>query len=152
MADVVSPAKRSLMMSGIRGKNTRPEIILRKGMHSRGLRFRLHRAKMPGKPDLVFPRFNVACFVHGCFWHRHKGCQYCTNPSTRPEFWQSKFQSNVMRDAKNIESLLQANWRVAIVWECQLRKERSEETMNMLAKWIRDAGDTALFEIVADSR
>jgi DNA mismatch endonuclease (patch repair protein) len=145
MADVVSPAKRSQMMSGIRGKNTRPEIILRKGIHSRGLRFRLHRSELPGKPDLVFPRFNVVYFVHGCFWHRHKGCRFCATPSTRADFWASKFQSNVSRDARNIELLLQSNWRVAIVWECQLRKGSAEITMDQLANWIRDTNQFGMF-------
>ncbi len=145
MADVVSPAKRSQMMSGIRGKNTRPEIILRKGVHSRGLRFRLHRHDLPGKPDLVFPRFNVVCFVHGCFWHRHKGCRLCATPSTRTEFWESKFQSNISRDARNIELLLQSNWRVAIVWECQLRKDCMNKTLDQLASWIRDTNQVAMF-------
>lgn len=121
-ADVVSRAKRSEMMSRIRGKNSKPEVALRKQLFSLGFRYRLHRRDLPGTPDLVLPKHGVALFVHGCFWHRH-GCRFTTNPSTNPEFWNAKFQANVGRDQRAIGQLRAAGWRVAIVWECCIGKE-----------------------------
>lgn len=119
MADVVDRATRSRMMSGIRGKNTRPEIAVRKGLHRLGLRFRLH-ARLPGRPDLVFPRHRTAVFVHGCFWHRHAGCRFATTPATNAEFWQAKFANNVERDLRKIGELEHLGWRVIVVWACEL--------------------------------
>lgn len=122
MADVVDPATRSRMMAGIGGKNTRPEVQLRKAMHALGFRYRLHDRKLPGKPDLVFPRYRAAVFVHGCFWHRHEGCRYATMPATRPEFWAAKFEANVARDRRAEMALHEMGWRIATVWECALRR------------------------------
>lgn len=120
--DIVSPLVRSRMMSGIRGKDTLPERIVRSAAHRLGLRFRLHRRDLPGKPDLVFPKYKTVLFVHGCFWHRHD-CGLAAMPKTRPEFWASKFGDNVRRDARN-RSLLEAlGWRVVEIWECQTRDE-----------------------------
>ena len=110
-------------MSGIRGKDTRPERIVRSGLHRIGFRFRLHDKKLPGSPDLVLPKHSAVIFVHGCYWHRHQGCRYATTPSTRPEFWQAKFQGNVERDRRNQRELMEAGWRVFIVWECALRND-----------------------------
>ncbi|HEL4236075.1 TPA: DNA mismatch endonuclease Vsr [Stenotrophomonas maltophilia] len=124
MADVVSASKRSEMMSGIRGKDTRPEMIVRKYLHSSGLRYRLHCVDLPGKPDLVMRGRRVAIFVHGCFWHRHCGCRYATTPTTRREFWVNKLERNRERDASAISELLTKGWRVAIVWECSIRHSR----------------------------
>lgn len=138
MADVVTAPVRSRMMSNIRSKNTKPEILLRKALHSRGFRFRLHCSNLPGKPDLVLPKYNVACFVHGCFWHRHQNCRFSTSPATRAEFWQTKFEQNVERDRRNIDSLHLAGWRVAIVWECQLRSEFANATIDSLVNWLRN--------------
>ncbi|MCZ4290794.1 very short patch repair endonuclease [Hoeflea alexandrii] len=121
MTDIVDKQTRSRMMSGIRGQNTKPEMQLRRALHIRGFRYRLHEKKLPGKPDLVFPKFGAIIFVHGCFWHRHEGCRFSTIPSTRKEFWQNKFRGNVARDHRNIEELVNAGWRVAVVWECDLR-------------------------------
>ena len=106
MADIVDPETRSRMMSGIKGKNTRPELALRRALHARGFRYRLHDKRLPGKPDLILPRFRAAIFVHGCFWHRHEGCKYATTPATRPEFWQAKFRENAERDQRNFDALL----------------------------------------------
>ena len=137
MPDIVDRKTRSRMMAAIGGRNTVPELVLRRALHARGLRYRLHDRKLPGTPDLVFPRFRATCFVHGCFWHRHAGCPYTTTPATRPEFWQTKFASNVERDRRNRRELLEAGWRVAIVWECALGKQREFETVLMLDRWLQ---------------
>lgn len=122
MTDIVSKQTRSRMMAGIKGKNTKPELALRRELHKRGFRYRLHAMKIPGRPDLVLPKHGAVVFVHGCFWHRHAGCRYTTTPATRPEFWQSKFEANVARDAAVQDALVQTGWRVATIWECALRK------------------------------
>lgn len=107
-------------MSGIRGKNTKPELIVRSYLHRAGLRFRLHPA-LPGKPDLVFPKFGAVVFVHGCFWHRHKNCRFAATPKSRQEWWAAKFDSNVSRDRRTTRKLRCAGWRVLTVWECETR-------------------------------
>ena len=137
MPDIVDQATRSRMMAGIGGRNTRPELALRRALHARGLRYRLHDRKLPGTPDLVFRQFGAVCFVHGCFWHRHAGCPYTTTPTTRTEFWQAKFHTNTERDRRNRDHLLQAGWRVAVVWECVLRKGAEPEIMLKLEQWLR---------------
>lgn len=109
------------MMAGIGGRNTRPELAIRSALHARGFRFRLHARELPGKPDIVLPRYRAVIFVHGCFWHRHADCRYTTTPATRPEFWQKKFAGNVARDNSAVSELRHRGWRVAIVWECGLR-------------------------------
>ena len=124
-------------MSGIRGKDTRPEMMVRKGLHRLGFRFRLHNRNLPGKPDLVLPKRAAVVFVHGCYWHRHQGCRYATTPSTRPEFWQAKFQGNVERDRRNQRELMKAGWRVFIVWECALRSDLVD-ALERLAKALLD--------------
>jgi len=111
------------MMSSIRGSNTRPEVVVRSYLHRAGLRFRLHVNDLPGRPDLVFPRFRAALFVHGCFWHRHKACRFTTTPATRPEFWQEKFRQNVARDRRAAALLRSAGWRVFTIWECEVDNE-----------------------------
>ncbi|MDR0827364.1 MAG: very short patch repair endonuclease [Desulfovibrio sp.] len=121
MADVLTKEQRQRNMRNIKGKDTKPEILLRRALHARGLRYRLHCRKLPGSPDLVFPKYRAAIFVHGCFWHRH-GCKYTSTPSTRTGFWEQKFLQNVRRDEKAVKELKQAGWRVGIVWECQLKK------------------------------
>lgn len=119
MADVVDRATRSRMMSGIRGRDTKPELIVRSYLHKAGLRFRLGM-KLPGKPDLVFPKYRAVVFVHGCFWHRHAGCKYAAVPKSNAAFWRKKFKENVSRDCRVQELLEQAGWRVIVVWECNL--------------------------------
>ena len=138
MADVVTPEVRSRMMSGIRGKDTKPEMLLRRSLHALGLRYRLHVADLPGKPDLVFPRFNAVVFVNGCFWHRHAGCRYATTPATRREFWESKFAANVSRDQANRNRLLDSGWRVLVIWECALKKSMIDEVVIASEQFIRN--------------
>lgn len=123
MTDIVDSQTRSRMMAGIRGKDTKPELALRRFLHARGFRYRLHTKNILGSPDIVLPKFNAVIFVHGCFWHRHTGCRYASAPSTRSEFWTAKFAANVMRDTSVRLALCKAGWRVATVWECALRTE-----------------------------
>lgn len=121
MTDIVDPRKRSFMMASIRSKDTKPELAVRSGLHQLGARFRLHRRDLPGKPDLVFPRYRAVIFVHGCFWHRHTGCKLTYSPATNATWWAKKFQATVDRDQRQFELLLQAGWRVFVIWECSLR-------------------------------
>ena len=123
MTDRLSPEHRSWNMSRIRGKDTRPEILLRKALFSRGMRYRLHRRDLPGTPDIVFAGPRTTIFVNGCFWHRHEGCNLTTTPTTRPEFWQEKFDRTVERDRRNISALSDAGWSVIVVWQCEIEKD-----------------------------
>ena len=120
MVDIVDAATRSRMMSGIRGRNTKPEILVRSLLHRRGLRFRLDVRDLPGRPDIVLPRYRAVIFVHGCFWHGHD-CHLFKWPQTRPEFWRDKIGRNRATDARAQAALLEGGWRVATVWECALR-------------------------------
>jgi DNA mismatch endonuclease (patch repair protein) len=113
------PAARSALMSRVRGKNTAPEMLVRREVHRQGRRFRLHRRSLPGSPDLVFPARRQAIFVHGCFWHRHEGCRKCSTPKTRRAFWEAKFAANIARDSRNLAALKELGWRTAVVWECE---------------------------------
>ncbi len=121
MTDIISPQQRSRNMSRIRRKDTRPELRVRSLLHRLGFRFRLHRRDLPGRPDIVLPRYRTVVFVHGCFWHRHPDCRYAYTPRSRVSFWTAKFAENVARDRRNQEALIEAGWRVLIVWECELR-------------------------------
>jgi len=141
MADVVSPAKRSQMMSGIKGKNSLPEMLVRKALFAMGHRFRLHRRDLPGTPDIAMPGRKIAIFVHGCFWHAHQGCKYAKTPSTRTEFWTSKLQGNVARDRRAAGELAEMGWRVLNVWECSTRDlEAAKRLPDVVQAWI-DSGD-----------
>lgn len=120
MVDVLTAEQRRLNMSRIRGKDTKPEMQLRRGLHARGFRFRLHCRDLPGRPDLVFPAWRSVVFVHGCFWHAHD-CPMCKLPTTRAEFWANKIQKNNDRDARAVAALSERGWRILIVWECALR-------------------------------
>jgi DNA mismatch endonuclease, patch repair protein len=124
VTDIVDRATRSRMMAGIGGKDTKPEITVRRALHSFGLRFRLHRAGLPGRPDVVLPRHKAIVFVHGCFWHRHAGCRYCYTPRSNLAFWKRKFQENVQRDIKTSTRLRRLGWRVFVMWECNLTEQR----------------------------
>ncbi|WP_082030718.1 very short patch repair endonuclease [Thiolapillus brandeum] len=137
MTDIVDSRTRSRMMSAIRGKDTVPEMLVRKGLYARGFRYRLHDRKLLGKPDLVLPKYRAVVFVHGCFWHQHPNCRYAATPSTRPEFWAEKLRGNQERDIKNKESLERAGWRVFTVWECGLRHD-SEGVLLELDRELRD--------------
>lgn len=140
MADVVSPETRSRMMSGIRGKDTKPEVLVRKALHARGFRFRLHVSDLPGRPDIVLPRYQAALFVHGCFWHGHD-CRFFKLPGTRPEFWQLKIAKNKANDEKNVVLLSDAGWRTGIVWECALRGQGAtvDAVADRLAEWLESS-------------
>lgn len=148
MADVLTAEQRQLNMSRIRGKDTKPEMLIRRGLHARGLRYRLHCRSLPGSPDLVFPKYHMAVFVHGCFWHAH-GCALSTLPVTRHEFWTLKLEGNVARDQKAIAALQASGWRVLVIWECALRGpgRQSEQIVLDLAVQIIQASDIQLFEI-----
>jgi DNA mismatch endonuclease (patch repair protein) len=124
------------MMAGIRGRNTKPEMTLRRGLHRAGFRYRLHVADLPGKPDLVFPARRAAVFVHGCYWHRHEGCHWCSIPGSNQAFWDAKFESNVRRDAKHVARLAAGGWRIAVVWECALRPTDAAATVRRVAQWL----------------
>ncbi|MBH3549502.1 DNA mismatch endonuclease Vsr [Pseudomonas aeruginosa] len=137
MTDFLSPTERSDRMSRIRGKDTKPEIALRKALHGLGLRYRLHGAGLPGKPDLVFPRYRTVVFVHGCFWHRHSGCNIATTPKSNTQFWLEKFEKNVERDARVITQLQMMGWKVITVWECELASfTKSQETAKLVQAMI----------------
>ena len=137
MADVVSPAVRSRMMSGIKGKNSQPEILIRKMLFGAGYRFRLHRRDLPGTPDIVMPGRKIVIFVHGCFWHAHEGCKYFKVPATRPDFWIAKLQSNVDRDKRAFERLKTMGWRILCVWECATRESGTEKSLlKRMISWI----------------
>ncbi len=137
--DTVDKTVRSRIMASVRQRDTGPEMRLRRALHRLGLRYRVHDRKLPGSPDLVFPRFHAVLFVHGCFWHVH-GCKYSTIPSTRREFWAEKFAANRARDKRDIDLLLADGWRVLTVWECALKGKRNhpEETVALrVAGWLR---------------
>lgn len=139
MADVVSSAVRSRMMAGIRGKDTKPEMALRRGLHKFGFRFRLHRKGLPGKPDLVFARHQAVVFVHGCFWHGH-GCSLFKWPVSRREFWREKIVTNQRRDQNSSAALIASGWRVCVVWECAIKgpcRRPLEVVLETCADWLR---------------
>lgn len=147
MADIVDKATRSRMMSGIRSRNTRPEIKVRSALHRAGFRFRLHVAGLPGKPDLVFPKHHAVIFVNGCFWHRHEGCRNASTPSTNGDYWRDKFAVNVERDRRETQLLFAAGWRVAVVWECAVRKLAAEAIAATIGDWL--TGQDPALEIPA---
>lgn len=147
MPDVVSPETRSRMMSGIKGTNTRPELLIRSGLHRSGFRFRIHDKSLAGRPDLVFPKYRAVIFVNGCFWHAHH-CHLFKWPKTRTEFWQNKITGNLERDSRNIETLMNDEWRVLTVWECALKGKTKIDlgvVLESCATWLR--GDELKMEI-----
>ena len=125
MADVLSKEIRSYNMSRITGKNTKPEILIRKSLFSKGFRYNLHSKNLPGKPDIVLPKYKTVIFVHGCFWHGHEGCQYYVIPKTRTEFWLNKINTNIQNDMKNLISLKNMGWNVITIWECETKKKNN---------------------------
>lgn len=120
--DHLSPTARSENMSRVRGKNTAPEVAVRRALHAMGHRFRLHRRDLPGRPDIVLPKHRTVVFVHGCFWHRHEGCSRSTMPIARRKFWEAKFTRTVARDAEQVAALEALGWRVVVLWECDIRR------------------------------
>lgn len=119
--DVHTPEQRQRNMSAIKGKDTKPEIQVRKALHALGYRFRLHRKDLPGKPDIVLPKYKTVIFVNGCFWHRHPGCKYASTPSTNSDFWNAKFEENTARDKRNYAQLEELGWKVVVIWECEAK-------------------------------
>ena len=132
MSDVHTPATRSYNMSQIKGKDTKPELLVRQFLHARGLRYRLHDKTLPGKPDIVLPKYKTVVFVHGCFWHKHEGCRYFVVPKTRTEFWLNKIGKNVINDERQQAELTAAGWKVLTVWECELKPALRETTLEAL--------------------
>lgn len=141
MVDVFDRATRSRLMSRIQSRDTVPEVMVRSYLHRRGLRFCLHVAKLPGKPDLVFPRHRAAIFIHGCFWHRHDGCPLAATPSSNKAFWKNKFDANRARDRRQVAALKSLGWRVAVYWECGARKGVANlKALRALERWIQYGG------------
>lgn len=134
MADVHDKATRSYNMSRIRSKDTKPEMLVRKFLFANGFRYRLHDTKLPGKPDIVLPKYKTVIFVHGCFWHGHEGCKYFKMPKTRTEWWRGKIERNVENDKKAVRLLKKSNWKVIQIWECALKPAPLESTLNSLLR------------------
>lgn len=149
--DIWPPEKRSAVMARIRGKDTKPELVVRSLLHRAGLRFSLRRKDLPGKPDIVLPKYNTVIFVHGCFWHRHKGCKVATMPKSRQDFWQAKFEANVARDKRNQRDLKKAGWNVIVLWECQVERDPFTAVEKIL-KTIRPDSPTLDYDSLPDKR
>ena len=137
MADVHTPEQRSYNMSRIRGKNTKPEELVRKYLFSQGFRYRKNDARLPGKPDIVLPKYKTVIFVNGCFWHAHEGCKYFVWPKNHADFWKNKIEGNIQRDNRNYRMLDQQGWKIIVVWECELKKKVVEQTLVKLVKEIK---------------
>ncbi|MDV3626778.1 very short patch repair endonuclease [Elizabethkingia anophelis] len=136
MTDVHSREVRSFNMSRIKGKDTKPELLVRKFLFSEGFRYRLHDKKLPGKPDVILPKYKTVIFVNGCFWHGHQNCKYFVLPKTRIEWWLNKINTTIANDEKVVESLQNDGWKTIVIWECELKKEKSENTLSELIKKI----------------
>ena len=134
MADVHDTNTRSRNMAAIKGKNTKPGILVRRFLFANGFRYRLHDKKLPGKPDIVLPKFKTVIFVHGCFWHGHEGCKYFVVPKTRTEWWLNKINGNIERDLENIEKLKMINWNIITIFECELKKSIIKNTLHAMLK------------------
>ena len=138
MADVHSPETRSFNMSQIKGKNTKPEELVRRYLFSHGFRYRKHVSTLPGKPDIVLPKYKTCIFVNGCFWHKHEGCKYFVWPKNNAEFWKKKITGNVDRDLRQQNELRLLGWNVLVIWECELKKDRFNETMASVTDNLRN--------------
>ena len=134
MTDVHDKKTRSYNMSRIRSTNTKPEMLVRKFLHAQGFRFRLHDRKLPGKPDIVLPKYKTVIFIHGCFWHGHDKCKYFVVPKTRTEWWLDKINNNKRNDIKAIRSLKKEGWKIISIWECDIRPARIQATLKALIK------------------
>ncbi len=132
MPDVHNSATRSYNMSRVRSKDTKPELLVRRYLHSRGYRYKLHDKTLPGRPDVVLPRYRTVIFIHGCFWHGHEDCKYARLPATRTEWWQQKIEINICNDEKAVSSLRAAGWRTITVWGCRLKPATIEQTLQEL--------------------
>jgi len=140
------------MMAGIKGRNTKPELLIRSLLHKKGFRYRLHVKDLPGKPDIVLPKYRSVIFIHGCFWHGHQGCHLFKLPATRTEFWKEKIDRNQMNDLKAVNLLLANSWRICIVWECSIRgaKKDPEKVVNTIIDWL--SGTELFLEVRENSR
>jgi len=138
MADVLTPKQRSYNMSRIHGKDTRPEEMVRKYLFSQGFRYRKNDARLPGKPDIVLPKYKTVIFVNGCFWHKHEGCKYFVWPKSNAEFWKDKIEKNCERDIRDYSLLQQAGWRVIVIWECELKAAGRETTLDNLVVQVKE--------------
>ena len=136
MADVHSKEVRSFNMSRIKGKDTKPEMLVRRYLHANGFRYRLHVKDMPGKPDIVLPKYKTVIFVHGCFWHGHKNCKYFVIPKTRTDWWLNKINGNIANDVNAAKALQEDGWRIIIIWECDLKTTKVEKTLKKLTEKI----------------
>ena len=136
MSNSAPKMSRSMMMSRIGSKDTKPELVVRRGLHAQGFRYRLHNRELPGKPDIVFFRYRAVIFVHGCFWHAHENCKFFTLPKSNAAFWQEKLYSNRDRDQISIRRFKERGWRVMIVWECATRKLSSDRVIDAISKWL----------------
>ena len=132
MADVHDKKTRSYNMSRVKGKDTKPEMVVRRFLHAEGFRYRLHVKDLPGKPDLVFPKYKTVVFIHGCFWHGHEGCKYFVVPKTNTQWWQDKIEGTKQRDDKNYQKLREAGWNVIVLFECELKKEQIDQRLSSL--------------------
>lgn len=137
MADVHTPEQRSYNMSRIRNKNTKPEELVRKYLFSQGFRYRKNDSRLPGKPDIVLPKYKTVIFVNGCFWHGHEGCRYFVWPQNNAEFWENKISGNIQRDRRNRQVLTGQGWNVIVIWECELKKSKVNETLSKLVQELR---------------
>ena len=136
MADVHTPEQRSFNMSRIKGKDTKPEMLVRKFLHANGFRYKLHDKTLPGKPDIVLPKYRTVIFVHGCFWHGHKNCKYFTIPKTRSAWWQHKIEGNIVNNAKAIKALKKEGWKIINLWTCNLKSSNYQKSLSSLVKRI----------------
>ena len=132
MADVHDKATRSYNMSRIKGKDTKPEMLVRKFLHANGYRYRLHTKELPGKPDIVLPKYRTVIFINGCFWHGHEGCKYFSIPKTKTAWWLNKINTNIANDKKAIEALSKDGWKIITIWECELKPAKKDSTLSML--------------------
>lgn len=139
MADVHDKKTRSYNMSQVKGKNTKPELTVRKFLHANGYRYRLHVKDLPGKPDVVLPKYKTIIFVHGCFWHGHTGCKYATVPKTRTDWWLNKINTNKANDKKAVQKLIKEGWQIITIWECQLKKDKVSDTLKDLLHQLKPA-------------
>lgn len=141
MADVHTPEQRSYNMSRIRGKNTKPEEQVRKYLFAQGFRYRKNDARLPGKPDIVLPKYKTVIFVNGCFWHGHDGCRYFVWPKSNTEFWKNKITGNIQRDMRNQQELSEQGWNIIAIWECELKKTVFMKTVTELTETIKSHGE-----------
>lgn len=147
MTDITDPVTRSRMMGGIKGKDTKPEMAVRRALHARGFRYRIHDKTLDGKPDIVLPKWHAVVFVHGCFWHQHHGCSNAKMPTSREVFWRKKLDDNRTRDRRQIKNLESQGWRVAVVWECSVRRllKSSDTTLiDTLVAWLTTSSENLL--------